>query len=44
MRTRRPGYRKKWQDDADLRERVPRALELLIELGPTLVEEEMLQP
>jgi len=44
MRTRWAGYRKKWQDDENLRELVPRAQELLIELGPTLVEEEMLQP
>jgi hypothetical protein len=44
MRTRWPGYRKKWQDDPGLREMVPKAQKLLNELGPTLVELEMLQP
>jgi len=43
-RTRWPGYRKKWQDDKALQELLPKAQELLIELGPTMVELGMLQP
>lgn len=44
MRSRWPGFRKKWQDDPGLREKVPKAQQLLIELGPTMVEMKMLQP
>ncbi len=44
MRTRWPGFRKKWQDDPGLREMVPKAQQLLNELGPTMVELGMLSP